>query len=191
MTGMEEPTGSVAPDADQQAELGRVRAERDTLAAKVDRRAVRTRQGGWLRRAFVGLLVVLSIVLIPLTAAVTWAHQTVFNTDRYVATVGPLAKDPAVISAVSAKITDEIYNAVDPQTKITEALQQIPNVPPKITTALAGPIANGMKGFLTDAVNKALSTAQFQTFWVNANRAAQQQIVAVLHGDSQAIQTVN
>ena len=79
MTSMEEPTGSVAPDADQQAELGRVRAERDTLAAKVDRRAVRARQGGRLRRAFVGLLVVLSIVLIPLTAAVTWAHQTVFN----------------------------------------------------------------------------------------------------------------
>src|SRR5512135_3054124 len=188
---MEEPTGSVAPDADRRAELARLRAERDALAAKLDRRAVRTRQGGRLRRAFVGLLVVLSIVLIPLTAAVTWAHQTVFNTDRYVSTVGPLAQDPVVVRAVSAKITDEIYAAVDPQQKITQALQQIPNVPPKITTALAGPIANGMKGFLTDAVNKALSTQAFQTIWVNANRVAQQQIVAVLHGESTTIQTVN
>lgn len=32
MTSMEEPTGSVAPDADLSAELARVRAEREALA---------------------------------------------------------------------------------------------------------------------------------------------------------------
>src|SRR5512135_3135970 len=186
-----ESTASVTPDADLGAELARVRAEQDALAAQLDRRARRTAQGGRVRQVLVGLLVALPIVLIPLTAAVTWAHQTVFNTDRYVSTVGPLAQDPAVIGAVSAKITDEVYAAVDPQQKITQALQQIPNVPTKITTALAGPIANEMKGFLTDAVNKALSTQAFQTIWVNANRVAQQQIVAVLHGESTTIQTVN
>src|SRR5512143_3096452 len=160
-----ESTASVTPDADLQAELARVRAQRDALAAQLDRRAVRTRQGGRVRQVVVGLLVVLSIVFIPLTAAVTWAHQTVFNTDRYVSTVGPLAQDPAVVRAVSAKITDEVYAAVDPQQKITQVLRQIPNAPTAVS-ALAGPIANGMKSFLTDAVNKALSTTQFQTFWV-------------------------
>ena len=62
---------------------------------------------------------------------------------------------------------------------------------PTAITALAGPIANGMKGFVNDQVNKVLSTPQFQQFWVNATRRAQQQVVAVLNGDSKAIQTVN
>ena len=175
-------------------QLEQAQAERDALAAKLDRRAERKARGGRIRRLFVLFLVALSIVLIPLTATVTWAHQTVFNTDRWEQTVGPLAQDPVVISAVSARITDEIYNAVDPEQKISDALtalhDQVPKVPTAIT-ALAGPIANGMKGFVNDQVNKVLSTPQFQQFWVNATRTAQQQVVAVLNGDSKAIQTVN
>jgi len=48
-----------------------------------------------------------------------------------------------------------------------------------------------MKGFLNSEVNKVLSTEQFQRIWVNATRVAQQQVVAVLNGDSKSIQTVN
>ena len=48
-----------------------------------------------------------------------------------------------------------------------------------------------MKGFLTSEVNKVLSTQQFQTFWVDATTKLQQQVVAVLNGDSANIQTVN
>jgi hypothetical protein len=171
-----------------------VQAERDALTVKLDRRARRKAQGSRIRKLVVLLLVALSIVLIPLTATVVWAHQTVFNTNRWEQTVGPIAKDPVVINAVSVRITDEIYNAVDPQAKITDALtalhDQVPKVPSAIT-ALAGPIANGMKGFVNDQVNKVLSTPQFQQFWVTATRTAQQQVVAVLNGDSKAIQTVN
>jgi len=177
-----------------QLQLAQLQAERDALSAKLDRRARRKAQGSRIRKLFVLLLVALSIVFIPLTATVTWAHQTVFNTNRWEQTVGPIVQDPAVISAVSTKITDEIYNAVDPEQKISQALselhQQVPKVPSAIT-ALAGPIASGMKGFLNDQVNKVLSTEQFQRIWVNATRVAQQQVVAVLNGDSKSIQTVN
>ena len=105
-----------------QLQLEQAQAERDALAAKLDRRAERKAQGSRIRQLFVLFLVALSIVLIPLTATVTWAHQTVFNTDRWEQTVGPIAQDPVVISAVSARITDEIYNAVDPEQKISRCL---------------------------------------------------------------------
>ena len=136
---------SGAGDDDVSAELARTRAERDALAGKLDRRAKRAAQGGRLRTVFVGFLVALSILFIPLTATVTWAHQTVLNTDRYVATVGPIASDPAVVDALATKITDQIYTAIDPEQKITEALNAIPNAP-KALDALAGPLANGIKG---------------------------------------------
>jgi hypothetical protein len=181
-------------DAEAETELARLRAERDALAAKLDRRAKRKAQGGRIRRAFVVVLVALTIVLIPLTATVTWAHQVIFNTNRWEQTVGPLASDPAIINAASTRIVDQIYTAVDPEQKISEALtalqQEVPKVPSAIT-ALAGPIASGMQGFLTSEVNKVLSTEQFQTFWVNATTRVQQQVVAILKGDSATIQTVN
>ena len=77
-----------------QAELDRLRAERDALAAKLDRRAERKARGGRIRGAVVLVMVALTIVLIPLTATVTWAHQTIFNTTRWEQTVGPLASGP-------------------------------------------------------------------------------------------------
>jgi hypothetical protein len=179
---------------DVAAELAEVRAERDALAAKLDRRERRQAEGGRFRKVFVGLLVGLSIVLIPVTTTITWAHQTVLNTGRWVSTVGPIAQDPRVIAAVSAKVTDEIYAAVDPQRQIGNALtqlqQQVPKVPAAIT-ALAGPIANGMKGVLSTGVNKVLSSQEFRVIWTTANRVAHAQLVAVLHGQRRSLQTVN
>ena len=177
-----------------QAELDRLRAERDALSVKLDRRAERKARGGRIRRAVVLVMVALTIVLIPLTATVTWAHQTLFNTTRWEQTVGPLASDPAIINAASNKIVNQIYTSVDPEAKISDALtalqQQVPKLPSAVT-ALAGPIADGMKGFITDQVNKVLSSPQFQTFWVDATSKLQQQVVAVLNGESTNIQTVD
>ena len=70
MTASGEPTVSGAGDDDVTAELARTRAERDALAGKLDRRAKRAVQGGRLRTVFVGFLVALSILFIPLTATV-------------------------------------------------------------------------------------------------------------------------
>src|SRR5512135_701183 len=197
MSAVEEPPAAGAPENENEAtqeELDRLRAERDALAVKLDRRAKRKARGGRIRRAVVLVMVALTIVLIPLTATVTWAHQTVFNTTRWEQTVGPLAQDPAIINAASNKIVNEIYTSVDPEAKIKDALtalqQQVPKLPSAVT-ALAGPIADGMKGFLTSEVNKVLSSQQFQTFWVDATTKVQQQVVAVLNGKSPNIQTVN
>ena len=77
MSAVEEPSATGAPGAeDTRAELDRVRAERDAVAAKLDRRAERKARGGRIRGAVVLVMVALTIVLIPLTATVTWAHPS-------------------------------------------------------------------------------------------------------------------
>ena len=42
-----------------------------------------------------------------------WTKNLVTDTDRYVATVAPLASDPAIQSAVADKITAEIFARLD------------------------------------------------------------------------------
>ena len=129
-------------------------------------------------------LVVLFAILLPVTITATWAHRTVVNTDAYVATVTPIAASPEVQAAVSREVTNEIYAALNPQQIIASAL------PPK-AAALAGPLANGARGYLQDGINKILASPKFQQLWVSANRFAHAQLITVLNGDSKALRTTD
>ena len=129
-----------------------------------------------------GLLVVLFTLLLPVTAAAGWAHRTVLDTDTYVSTVAPIASDPAVVAAVSRDVTNQLYEALDPQSVIADAL------PPK-AAFLAGPIATAAKAQVQEAVNRVLSSDQFQQLWEGANRFAHKELVTVLRGDNSVLQT--
>ena len=137
-----------------------------------------------IRRVIAVVLVVVFAILLPVTIIATWAHRTVVNTDAYVATVGPIAASPAVRAAVSREVTNEIYDALDPQKTIASAL------PPK-AAKLAGPLSSGVKGYLQAAVNKILASPKFTKLWVTANRFAQGQLLAALNGNSKALQATN
>ena len=138
--GDTEPTTDDGRAHGLEAELAQVRAERDAALARLDDRERRGRIGGVARRATVVILIALSAILIPVTVTATWAHRTVLNTDAYVSTVTPIAKDPAVTATLARIVTDQIFAALNPQPTIADAL------PPK-AAFLAGPITSGVKGF--------------------------------------------
>ena len=168
----------------ENAEVSRLRAEVESLQQERDRLKRRRDVGGMWRRIGVGVLVVLFALLVPITVTATWAHRTVLNTGAWTRTTDPIASDPAVTSALSVQITDQIYTSLDPQQIIADAL------PPK-ATFLAGPIANGAKQYVQQGVDKVLSSSQFQTLWQQANKFAHAQLVAVLRGDSKTLTTTN
>lgn len=158
-------------------EVASLRAERDAAVDALQESKKRTTRGGPARRTVVAVLVVLFAILIPVTLTATWAHQTVLNTDRYVATVTPIAADPAVTAALSRQITNQLYLTLDPQAQIANAL-------PAQLDFLAGPIANAARGNVQSAVDKVLQSSQFQQLWVQANEFAHAQLVAVLRSDN-------
>ncbi|MFL6136965.1 MAG: hypothetical protein ACJ74O_04110 [Frankiaceae bacterium] len=179
--GPEDGTGPTKVE-NPSVELDRVRAERDAAVADLQHYEHRGRRRGWVRRTAVGVLVALFAVLVPVTATAAWTHRTVLNTEAYVATVRPIASDPAVTSAASRQVTNQLYATLDPQSIIANAL------PPK-AAFLAGPIADALKGSLRSKVNDILNSAQFQQLWVEANRFAHGQLVAVLRGDTSTLRT--
>lgn len=182
-TDRSEPLAADEP-RDPEAELVRVRAERDAALARLDKRERRRQVGGVARRTTVTVLVVLAAILIPVTATVTWAHRTVVNTDSFVSTVGPLASDPAVTSALARTATDQLFTALDPQQTITAAL------PPR-AAFLAGPITNGVKGFIQSQANTVLASRPFQRVFVAAVRTAHTVLMRVLRGRSKAVVETN
>lgn len=165
-------------------DVDRLRSERDAAVAALDKQGRRERRWNRIRRFSVGFLVLVFALIVPVTTVVAWAHNTVLNTNGWVRTVGPIGSDPAVTAAVSRQVTDELFTAVDAQAQIADAL------PPR-ASFLAAPITNGVKGYVQDAVNRALASQQFQTLWIGANRFAHQQLVSVLRGNTKALSTTN
>lgn len=59
------------------------------------------------------LLILFAALLSVLAVVAVWANSIVRDTDRYVATVGPLASDPDVQQAVTNRVTDEVLARIN------------------------------------------------------------------------------
>jgi hypothetical protein len=166
------------------AELERVTAERDQLEAKVE--TLKAPRRHRLRRIITPILVALAVIVFTVTVPAAWGARTVLNTDRYVATVEPLAEDPAVQQAIAARLTDEVFSVLNVQEVISNALAAIG----ERATLLAGPLTNALHGFVQDQVLKVVQSDAFQAFWVAANRFVHTQVLAVLRGESDTVSVV-
>jgi hypothetical protein len=182
---------------DEQAELERLRAEVTTLRAQarpaeaaaegavITGRAARRR---W-RTIIATLLIVLGCVLAPLAGVAVWARNQVTNTDRYLATVAPLASDPAIQNAITDQITAQVFTYLDVQGVTAQALDALAergSLPPQVAgqlQALATPIANGVQSFTRDQVGRIVQSSAFADAWLQANRLAHAELVKALTGE--------
>src|ERR1700721_2323059 len=73
------------------------------------------------RRITSWVLVVLASLLIPISVISVWAIRTVTNTDQYVATMAPLARNGVIVDHLASKATDELFSTHIVQDKVTAA----------------------------------------------------------------------
>jgi hypothetical protein len=200
----ENPTLSV----DERAELERLRAENAALRAQARARqeGATVPDGGpppgarpagrqrW-RTMVATLLIVLACVLAPLSAVAVWTRNQVTNTDRYVATVTPLASDPAIQTAITDQITAQVFTYIDVQGLTNQAIDALAerDLNPALADqlrALAAPIANGVQSFTRSQVARVVQSDAFADAWVQANRAAHAELVKALTGEGGGTVTV-
>jgi hypothetical protein len=160
-------------------------AERDRLRRRVEELEARPQRRRRVRRVAAALFVVLSIVAFAAAVPAAWARRTVLETDRYVAVVAPLPEDPAVREYLSRTITTSIFDALSVEERLREALSERA---PRLTF-LAGPLANGVRGFVQDRVEGIVSSEGFATYWADANRFVHEQLVLALEGEGSVVVT--
>jgi hypothetical protein len=143
----------------------------------------RHRHGGWRWTGAVVLLLVAAL-LATLSVVARYARDEIINTDEYVATVTPLASDPAVQNAIAARVSTAVIEKIDIPNLINElaAASGRPNAD-VIASAIAGPVNNAVQDFVNKTVLKVVQSSQFQKLWVNANTKAHTQLSAVLTGE--------
>jgi hypothetical protein len=131
------------------------------------------------------VLVVLACMLAVVSVLAVFVRNQLLNTDAYVATVAPLASDPAIQTQVATKVSENLIDHTDVEQRIKNAL------PPK-AGFLATPISAGLESVTDQLVLKVVQSPQFEEAWVAANRVSHKQLVAVLTGSGHgSVSTAN
>ncbi len=179
------------PARDLDAEVERVRAENEHMKAENERLKAevegkaRERARGW-RWAGAIVLLVIGLVLFALALPTVWINRTIMNTDQWVATVGPLAQDPAIQNAVADKVSTALFANVDVEGQIRSLL-------PTALAPIAAPAAAQVETYADKLITQVVKSDQFSTVWTTTMRATQQAFSAAIKGGKPggAVSTTN
>ncbi|MER7708072.1 hypothetical protein ABTX81_34935 [Kitasatospora sp. NPDC097605] len=169
------------------------RAQADELealhhrVAQLEAEAGRRPQHHRLRTTGATVLVIVASVLSLLAVIAVWAHDEITDTDRFVATMAPLAHDPDVQNALANRITDAATEQIDVKAFVNDLSQAAAEqgVPPRLAQLLGG-LTSPLEGALTDLVHGAaqrvVTSEAFATVWEEAVRAGHATMVKALTG---------
>lgn len=125
-----------------------------------------------VKQFFAILLVLLSILLLMLGNIFFWAGNTIAKTDRYVDTVSPIIEYPEVQTALAHSLTDTIFNNVDVEAAVTEAL------PPR-ADFLAPQLTSQLRSQTESVTKKIIASDQFKQVWQEVNQRQHERLVNV------------
>jgi hypothetical protein len=134
------------------------------------------------RRRVVKGLVALGSVLAFLSVFAIWIERQALNTEDWVNTSSRLIGNSTIRTAVGEYLVDQLYANVDVQKELEDIL-------PGETKQLAGPVSGGLRQVAGTGAEKILETSTAQSLWRDANRAAHEQLLAVLENKGEAVST--
>ena len=141
----------------------------------------KTRRGHLPRRISAWVLVVLAAILIPVSVLSVWAIRTVTNTDQYVETMAPLARNPVIVDGLATRATDALFSTHIVQNKVTDAL-------PKSAKPLVAPIVNEVHSYVYGLALKVFSSPKFGKLWDTLNRHSHEAVINILTGKQTPLQ---
>lgn len=134
------------------------------------------------------VLVVIGSILVPLAVFAFWGQRTITDAERYIETVGPLAAEEAIKTAIITRTTETLENTI---AENQGASQLLDSLPPEAAAKLAAPIEAALNSLVDQVVTKIVYSEQFEQLWIGINERAQQQLVAVLSGDKSSLDLNN
>jgi hypothetical protein len=127
------------------------------------------------RKITAWVLVVLVSLLIPISVISVWAIRTVTNTDQYVATLAPLARNPVIVDHLAQKATDELFSTHIVEDKVTAAL-------PAKAKPIVTPIVAQVHNYVYGLALKVFESPKFGQLWDGLNRRSHDAVIDVLSG---------
>jgi hypothetical protein len=104
------------------------------------------------------------------------------DTDKYVETVTPLSYDDDIANAVSIRLTDRLFEEVNVEQQIEEAL-------PDEGSFLAGPLTGRLQDFTQETARDVIKSDAFNKIWVEANRVTHSAITGLILGEGDVLKS--
>jgi hypothetical protein len=131
------------------------------------------------------VLIVVACLLAVISVVVVYARNELLNTDTFVATVAPLAKDKAIQTTVATKVSENLVARSDIEQRVKNAL-------PARAGFLANPISGAVQSAAYTITLKLVQSTQFQKLWEEALRNSHAQVDNLLLGKKVgALQSTN
>jgi hypothetical protein len=127
------------------------------------------------RRVITWVLIVLASLLIPISVISAWAIHTVTNTDQYVETMAPLARNPVIVNHLAQKATDALFSTHAVQNKVTDVL-------PDKAKPIVQPIVTEVQNYVYNLALQFFESPKFGQLWDTLNRHTHQTVVDILTG---------
>jgi hypothetical protein len=128
------------------------------------------------RSILVWTLVVIASVIALVSAMTVWTKRQLLDTDAWVNSSSEVLAEPKVQTALSARLTDLLYQRVDVQGQLQQQL------PPQ-AKALAPVAAAAVKSASGRVIEAFLASPAAQDLWERLNRRAHTALVNVLEGN--------
>ncbi|MFJ1866490.1 hypothetical protein ACIOD1_17845 [Streptomyces sp. NPDC088097] len=140
-----------------------------------------------MRGGLSAVLITLTCLLVPLSLITVWVHDIVLDTDRYVATVAPLASDPAVEAAAVGRIAGAADVRVDGPQVASDLAKWLESqgLPPRVGTAVKalGPqLDEAADAAVRKVATRFVGSERFEKVWTRANRVGHASVVRALTG---------
>ena len=119
-----------------------------------------------------------------MTTVAVWTHQVAFNTDRFTALVTNVVADPAVIDPLSARISQQVVDAVGVQARIEARL-------PDAAKPLAAPLTVAIRDAIDKRLQIALANPKVQAALLTSVSFTHAQVMRVLRGDPENVNIVD
>ncbi len=136
------------------------------------------------RRILAGIVLVLACLSILFSTVAVWTHQVAFKTERFTALVSTVIADPAVIDPLAARISVQVVDALDVQTRIANRL-------PDIAKPLAPALTTQIQEAIDRRLQVALANPKVQAALTKTIAFAHERIMNLLRGNSDAISVVD
>lgn len=140
-----------------------------------------------------GVLLVVATLLLPTAVLGHWASVQVSNTNAFVDSLAPLAKNPAVQKVITDAVSTQISKAINVDkltAELADGVGKALKLPPtlqKIVTDLSGPMAVGVDALIRDTVNKVVTSDAFSAAFDQSLRFTHEQLVALLTNDPKSM----
>jgi Short C-terminal domain len=135
-------------------------------------------------RILATVLVVLGALCILVSTVSVWIRDIALDSDEWSDTSAELLQSDNVRNALSVYIVDQAYSSADAEARLEAAL-------PERLKPLAGQIASQLRAVAYESANRALQRPRVQELWRSTNRAVNEQLVALLEGETDRVQLTN